>query len=137
LLGNIEKHMGSQFEPHANFVKAHAYFSPPPFYSLRNIYLYICSSCSITICQGVYPQALIKEWDSWAKRKQTENDRPDTFDREQLFCTFVLENAGTDLEHFVLQDLFQAKSVLLQVCLSLAAAEKVRRSQCRKQRKTR
>jgi len=27
LLGNIEKHMGSQFEPHANFVKPHSYVS--------------------------------------------------------------------------------------------------------------
>jgi hypothetical protein len=79
----------------------------------------------ISVCQGVYPQTLIKEWDAWAQRKQTENDRPDHFDREQLFCTFVLENAGTDLEHYVLKDMNQAKSVLLQVCLSLATAEKV------------
>jgi len=103
LLSNIEKHLGSQLEPHSNFVKAH----------------------TVAICQGLYPQTLIKEWDTWAQRKVSENDRPDSFDREQLYSVFILENAGTDLEHYALKDLMQAKSVLLQVCLSLAAAEKV------------
>jgi len=38
----------------------------------------------------------------------------------------ILNNAGVDLEHCTLASLVQAKSILLQTCLSLAAVERVR-----------
>jgi hypothetical protein len=40
----------------------------------------------------------------------------------------VLANGGADLEHSTLASLQQAKSILFQVCLSIAAIEKVRRT---------
>ena len=48
----------------------------------------------------------------------------DKFPDGQLYAVLILTNAGVDLEHCTLQSLVQAKSILFQVCLSLAAIEK-------------
>ena len=49
----------------------------------------------------------------------------DMFPPTQLYAVLILTNAGVDLEHCTLQSLVQAKSILFQVCLSLASIEKV------------
>lgn len=49
----------------------------------------------IRICKGVYPSGLLAEWDKWDKQQESENERPDIFDDEQLFIIFRFCNGGT------------------------------------------
>jgi hypothetical protein len=58
----------------------------------------------------------------------------DKFPPTQLYAVLILTNAGVDLEHCTLPGLVQAKSILFQACLSIAAIEKVREYQLRRAR---
>lgn len=49
----------------------------------------------------------------------------DFFDDDQLYAVLILAHGGKDLEHSTLESMTQARSVLLQVCLSLASVEQV------------
>uniref|UniRef100_A0A3Q2P464 Serine/threonine-protein kinase haspin n=1 Tax=Fundulus heteroclitus TaxID=8078 RepID=A0A3Q2P464_FUNHE len=79
-----------------------------------------------TYCvQGCYPPDLLKAWDAFDRRKGSENDRPDFFEKDQLFIIFEFEFGGVDLENSngKLASLVVAKSVLHQVTAALAVAE--------------
>ncbi|KAK9763460.1 hypothetical protein K7432_009832 [Basidiobolus ranarum] len=79
----------------------------------------------VGICQGEYPQEMLDQWDEWAANNPSENERPDFFAHDQLYCVLILEHGGNDLEHVKLQSWDQAKSVLTQVAYSIGFAEKV------------
>ncbi|KAJ3342011.1 Serine/threonine-protein kinase haspin [Gonapodya sp. JEL0774] len=75
------------------------------------------------IAQGRYPKALLNEWDKFAKKRGTENERPDFLPSEQLYMVLVLEHAGTELEKFKIRSWKESESVFVQLVLALAAAE--------------
>ncbi|XP_041369980.1 uncharacterized protein LOC121383939 isoform X2 [Gigantopelta aegis] len=82
-----------------------------------------CEVKCVSCVQGSYPAHLLKQWDAFDKAKKSENDRPDIFPDDQLFMVFEFADGGRDLESFQFDNPFQAKSVLQQVCMSLAVAE--------------
>uniref|UniRef100_A0ACB8EDH1 Uncharacterized protein n=1 Tax=Sphaerodactylus townsendi TaxID=933632 RepID=A0ACB8EDH1_9SAUR len=76
--------------------------------------------------RGAYPERLLKAWDDYDRRRQSENDRPDFFGDQQLFMVLEFEFGGTDLENMrnrQLNSVLVAKSILHQVTASLAVAE--------------
>jgi serine/threonine-protein kinase haspin len=77
----------------------------------------------VAICKGPYPDDLLEAWDRWEDEKGTYNERPSEHSENQLYAVLVLRNGGTDLEHYKLRKWSSARSLLLQLTLSLAAAE--------------
>lgn len=77
----------------------------------------------VGICRGTYAEALRKEWHSWDKSNGSENDPVDIFQENQLFVVFVVADGGIDLEHFVPRSFEEVRSILMQVCMTLAIAE--------------
>ncbi|XP_029921060.1 uncharacterized protein haspin isoform X3 [Myripristis murdjan] len=75
--------------------------------------------------RGCYPPALLKAWDAFDEQRGSENDRPDFFEKEQLFLILEFEFGGSDLENSngTLASLVVAKSILHQVTAALAVAE--------------
>uniref|UniRef100_UPI003AACD941 serine/threonine-protein kinase haspin n=1 Tax=Centroberyx gerrardi TaxID=166262 RepID=UPI003AACD941 len=75
--------------------------------------------------RGCYPPALLTAWDAFDQHKGSENDRPDFFEKEQLFLILEFEFGGSDLENCngTLTSLVVAKSILHQVTAALAVAE--------------
>ncbi|XP_033869869.3 uncharacterized protein LOC117408725 [Acipenser ruthenus] len=75
--------------------------------------------------KGSYPKPLLKAWDKFDKQRNSENDRPDFFEEDQLFLILEFEFGGSDLENMQkkLPSLATAKSILHQVTASLAVAE--------------
>ncbi|KAJ3412225.1 hypothetical protein HDV05_001085 [Chytridiales sp. JEL 0842] len=78
---------------------------------------------SVSICKGPYPDDLLEAWDCWEAEKGTYNERPSEFPPDELYAVLVLRNGGSDLEHYKLRKWSAARSLLLQLTLSLAAAE--------------
>ncbi|XP_022098270.1 uncharacterized protein LOC110983366 isoform X2 [Acanthaster planci] len=77
----------------------------------------------VSCCQGRYPETLLDRWDEYRCRKESENDRPDCFPKDQLFIVFEFADGGVDLENKKLETVHQAVSIFQQVALSLAVAE--------------
>ncbi|KAM2612794.1 hypothetical protein TB2_032723 [Malus domestica] len=77
----------------------------------------------LRVCQGTYDAALIKAWEDWDEKCGSENDHPKAFPDNQCYVVFVLDNGGEDLESFVLMNIDEARSLLVQVTASLAVAE--------------
>ncbi|XP_034067582.1 serine/threonine-protein kinase haspin [Gymnodraco acuticeps] len=75
--------------------------------------------------QGCYPPDFMNAWDTFDKNKVSENDRPDFFEKDQLFIILEFEFGGTDLENSdgMLSSLSVAKGILHQVTAALAVAE--------------
>nr|XP_020457852.1 serine/threonine-protein kinase haspin-like [Monopterus albus] len=75
--------------------------------------------------QGCYPPDFLKAWDRFDRQKVSENDRPDFFEKDQIFIILEFEFGGTDLENSngTLASLGVAKSILHQVTAALAVAE--------------
>ncbi|KAI3353200.1 hypothetical protein L3Q82_019760 [Scortum barcoo] len=75
--------------------------------------------------QGCYPPDFMKAWDKFDRQKGSENDRPDFFEKDQLFIILEFEFGGVDLENSngTLASLGVAKSILHQVTAALAVAE--------------
>ncbi|XP_067354374.1 uncharacterized protein haspin isoform X2 [Channa argus] len=75
--------------------------------------------------QGCYPPEFLKAWDRFDQRKGSENDRPDFFEKDQLFIILEFEFGGIDLENSngTLASLGVAKTILHQVTAALAVAE--------------
>ena len=70
---------------------------------------------NVRLVQGSYPAHLLKLWDNYDTRKESENDRPDIFDSNQLYIVFELMNCGSDLEAFVFKNGEQSYSAFKQV----------------------
>ncbi|KAK9473346.1 uncharacterized protein V1510DRAFT_363322, partial [Dipodascopsis tothii] len=75
------------------------------------------------VVQGEYSADLLDLWDDYDKLKGSANTRPDFYASDQHYCIIVLENAGTDLEHFVLNSWKEAASIFWQTVKALTAAE--------------
>lgn len=75
--------------------------------------------------KGCYPREFLKAWDKFDKEKHSENDRPDFFEKDQLFIILEFEFGGADLENCngTLPSIIVAKSILHQVTAALAIAE--------------
>nr|XP_046269844.1 uncharacterized protein haspin isoform X2 [Scatophagus argus] len=75
--------------------------------------------------QGCYPADFLNAWDAFDQQKSSENDRPDCFQKDQLFIILEFEFGGIDLENSngTLMSLGVAKSILHQVTAALAVAE--------------
>lgn len=80
---------------------------------------------SVHCVRGPYPPLLLKAWDHYNSTKGSANDRPDFFDKDQLFIILEFEFGGTDLEQRrkTLSSIATAKSILHQITASLAVAE--------------
>ncbi|KAH6819001.1 Protein kinase superfamily protein [Perilla frutescens var. frutescens] len=77
----------------------------------------------VKVCQGCYDSALIRAWEDWDAKNDSENDNPKEFPSDQCYVIFVQEHGGRDLETFVLLNFDEALSFLVQVTLALAVAE--------------
>ncbi|XP_074486194.1 uncharacterized protein haspin isoform X2 [Sebastes fasciatus] len=75
--------------------------------------------------QGCYPPEFLNAWDTFDQQKGSENDRPDFFEKDQLFIILEFEFGGVDLENSngTLMSLGVAKGILHQVTAALAVAE--------------
>ncbi|XP_018551377.1 LOW QUALITY PROTEIN: uncharacterized protein haspin [Lates calcarifer] len=76
--------------------------------------------------RGCYPTDFLNAWDTFDQKKGSENDRPDFFEKDQLFIILEFEFGGIDLENSngTLASLGVAKSILHQVTAALAVAER-------------
>ncbi|GFR82731.1 serine/threonine-protein kinase haspin-like [Elysia marginata] len=82
-----------------------------------------CQVNRVSCVKGAFPLPLLQQWDEYAKRKKSENDRPDFFSNEQLFIVFEFAHGGCALESFKFQSQSEVYSVLRQVVFALAVAE--------------
>lgn len=70
---------------------------------------------NVRLIEGSYPAHLLKLWDDYDVQKDSENDRPDVFDSNQLYIVFELMNCGIDLEAHVFKNAEQSYSAFKQV----------------------
>ncbi|KAI1285361.1 Serine/threonine-protein kinase haspin [Halotydeus destructor] len=73
--------------------------------------------------KGKFPKKLLDEWDAFDQEKTSENMDPREYPSDHLHVVMVLNNGGMDLEKYVFKSAVEAKSIIVQVALSLAAAE--------------
>lgn len=78
------------------------------------------------VMRGVFPQALMDEWDAYEEERGSENERPEFYEESQLFAVIMLEMGGRDLEHFELRGWEEANSVFWQVAIALGRGERER-----------
>lgn len=78
------------------------------------------------VVRGVFPQALMDEWDAYEEERGSENERPEFYEESQLFAVIMLEMGGRDLEHFELRGWEEANSVFWQVAVALGRGERER-----------
>lgn len=74
---------------------------------------------NVRMIEGSYPAHLLKLWDEYDARKESQNDRPDMFDSSQLYIVFELMNGGCDLEAHEFKNADQSFSVFKQVNLAV------------------
>ncbi|XP_077514345.1 uncharacterized protein LOC144125117 isoform X3 [Amblyomma americanum] len=91
--------------------KRHA--SCPNFIEVKRLY-YI---------QDCYHRALLKQWDVYNAKRESENERPDFFKADQKFLMFEFADGGISLEDYEVKCATVAKSIFLQVACALAVAE--------------
>lgn len=70
---------------------------------------------NVRLVEGSYPAHLLKLWDDYDAQKESENDRPDVFDCNQLYIVFELMNCGCDLEAHQFRNAEQSYSAFNQV----------------------
>ncbi|KAK9247650.1 hypothetical protein V1506DRAFT_470181 [Lipomyces tetrasporus] len=75
------------------------------------------------VVKGKYSDILLELWDKFNDAEGSENGRPDTYEEDQYYCIIILNNAGTDLEHFALKSWREAAAIFWRVARSLAYAE--------------
>ncbi|KAI5796385.1 hypothetical protein DFH27DRAFT_564138 [Peziza echinospora] len=79
---------------------------------------------SAHVCVGAFPQHLLDLWDYWDEEiKESENDRPDFYESDQLFAVIGLEDGGRDLESFELEGWAEARTVFWDTAVALARGE--------------
>lgn len=80
-------------------------------------------SIEFRVCQGLYDADLIRAWEDWDHKHNSENDHPKEFPEQQCYMVFVQQHGGKDLESFVLLNIDEARTLLVQVAAGLAVAE--------------
>ncbi|KAJ2554078.1 hypothetical protein EV175_002714 [Coemansia sp. RSA 1933] len=80
----------------------------------------------VCICKGPLPTPLLRAWDRWKAEYPDlcENARPDYYPENQLFAVFVLEMGGETLENAAVSTWKEARSIIRQLALSMALAER-------------
>ncbi|KAJ1992859.1 hypothetical protein GGI26_002901 [Coemansia sp. RSA 1358] len=80
----------------------------------------------VCICKGPLPTPLLRAWDRWKTEYPDlcENVRPDYYPDNQLFAVFVLEMGGETLENAAISTWKEARSIIRQLALSMALAER-------------
>ncbi|KAJ2659837.1 hypothetical protein IWW48_003243 [Coemansia sp. RSA 1200] len=80
----------------------------------------------VCICKGSLPAPLLRAWDRWKVEYPDlcENVRPDYYPENQLFAVFVLEMGGETLENATVSTWKEARSIIRQLALSMALAER-------------
>ncbi|KAJ2092201.1 hypothetical protein IW138_001268 [Coemansia sp. RSA 986] len=80
----------------------------------------------VCICKGSLPTPLLRAWDRWKAEYPDlcENVRPDYYPESQLFAVFVLEMGGETLENAAVSTWKEARSIIRQLALSMALAER-------------
>lgn len=86
------------------------------------------------VVRGKFPLKLLKLWDAYDEEFESESDRPDYFDDDQLYCVLYLTHGGIDLEHWLAEmsvgkkktptwTMDQAIDIIVQLGHALAQAE--------------
>ncbi|GLI63525.1 hypothetical protein VaNZ11_006510 [Volvox africanus] len=78
---------------------------------------------AISVCRGPYSRDLVKAWERWDKQHGSENEPISRLPPDQLYWIIAMDDSGTDLERYAMQNWDQLRSVLLQTAVSLAVAE--------------
>jgi len=69
----------------------------------------------VALVKGKYPQHLLKLWEEYDDRKESENDHPKMFADCQLYIVLELNFAGNDLSTFTFLNAEQSYQALRQV----------------------
>ncbi|KAH8263581.1 hypothetical protein KR044_010856, partial [Drosophila immigrans] len=78
---------------------------------------------NVALVKGKYPQHLLKLWEDYDTKKESENDHPEMFVESQLFIVLELNFAGNDMSEFTFLNAEQSYHALQQVILTLAVGE--------------
>ncbi|KAH8378336.1 hypothetical protein KR093_010748, partial [Drosophila rubida] len=78
---------------------------------------------NVALVKGKYPQHLLKLWEDYDDKKESENDHPKMFAESQLFIVLELNFAGNDMSAFTFLNAEQSYHALQQVILTLAVGE--------------
>lgn len=73
--------------------------------------------------QDRYHPTLMKQWDAYDAKKNSENDRPDCFGADQKFLMLEFADGGSSLEDYKVKSATEARSIFLQAACALAVAE--------------
>ncbi|KAH8395617.1 hypothetical protein KR222_003721, partial [Zaprionus bogoriensis] len=77
----------------------------------------------VCLVKGKYPQHLIRLWEEYDDKKESENEHPEMFTESQLFIVLELKYAGEDMSRFMFADAEQSYHALQQIILTLAVGE--------------
>ncbi|CAI8615328.1 unnamed protein product [Vicia faba] len=91
--------------------------------SSNNLCRTFIESKEFRVCQGLYDEVLVRAWEEWDHKHNSENDHPNEFPEQQCYMVFVQQHGGKDLEGFVLLNFDEARTLLVQVAAGLAVAE--------------
>ncbi|KAK9387014.1 hypothetical protein V1515DRAFT_602627 [Lipomyces mesembrius] len=75
------------------------------------------------VVKGKYSEILLLLWDEFDEVNGSENGRPDIYEDDQYYCIIILNNAGTDLEHFEVKSWREAAAIFWTVAQSISSAE--------------
>ncbi|KAK9488670.1 hypothetical protein V1527DRAFT_417802 [Lipomyces starkeyi] len=75
------------------------------------------------VVEGKYSEILLQLWDAFEEANGSENGRPDIYEDNQYYCIIILNNAGTDLEHFEVKSWREAAAIFWTVARSISNAE--------------
>ncbi|KAM8714875.1 hypothetical protein ACLKA7_001997 [Drosophila subpalustris] len=78
---------------------------------------------NVALVKGKYPQHLLKLWEEYDEKKESENDHPEMFTDRQLFIVLELNFAGSDMSTFTFLNAEQSYYALQQVIVTLAVGE--------------
>lgn len=73
--------------------------------------------------QDRYHPTLMKQWDAYDAKKNSENERPDCFGADQKFLMLEFADGGSSLEDYKVKSATEARSIFLQAACALAVAE--------------
>ena len=77
---------------------------------------------SSLVCREPYARRLVREWHAWDEAHGSENQPVDDYDDAgQLFALLITAEGGRDLEHFVVREHTEARSILFQARARSAA----------------
>ncbi|XP_060651537.1 serine/threonine-protein kinase haspin homolog [Drosophila nasuta] len=78
---------------------------------------------NVALVKGKYPQHLLKLWEEYDTKKESENDHPEMFGNNQLFIVLELNFAGSDMSEFTFINAEQSYYALQQIIFTLAVGE--------------